>query len=204
MIRKLLALSGLLLTLDACTGPPPPKMVDAFTDLYTASGSASVPANAPVTVTPPVGLIFSENVEAHIGAVKDANEYWGKVVPASLTNTVVMADTNPLYFSGKVLELLKRNFPSATPVHDFNEAVQKGMRSAILVDLRMKYAQPYGDRTSVMDIDLYFFNSAMKPVSKLSGRAQFTLGYPAMHAGMQQMTNEAIAQLDQKIAATVR
>ena len=81
MIRKLLALSGLLLTLDACTGPPPPKMVDAFTDLYTASSSASVPANAPVTVTPPVGLIFSENVEAHIGAVKDANEYWGKVVP---------------------------------------------------------------------------------------------------------------------------
>jgi hypothetical protein len=179
-------------------------MVDAFTDLYTASSSASVPANAPVTVTPPVGLIFSENVEAHIGAVKDANEYWGKVVPASLTNTVVMADTNPLYFSGKVLELLKRNFPSATPVHDFNEAVQKGMRSVILVDLRMKYAQPYGDRTSVMDIDLYFFNSAMKPVSKLNGRAQYTLGYPAMHAGMQQMTNEAIAQLDQKIAATVR
>jgi hypothetical protein len=190
MIRKLLALFGLLLTLDACTGPPPPKMVDAFTDLYTASSSASVPANAPVTVTPPVGLIFSEN--------------WGKVVPASLTNTVVMADTNPLYFSGKVLELLKRNFPSATPVHDFNEAVQKGMRSVILVDLRMKYAQPYGDRTSVMDIDLYFFNSAMKPVSKLNGRAQYTLGYPAMHAGMQQMTNEAIAQLDQKIAATVR
>ena len=78
------------------------------------------------------------------------------------------------------------------------------MRSVILVDLRMKYAQPYGDRTSVMDIDLYFFNSAMKPVSKLYGRAQFTLGYPAMHAGMQQMTNEAIAQLDQKISATVR
>ena len=204
MIRKLLALSGLLLTLDACAGPPPPKMVDAFTDLYTASSSASVPANAPVTATPPVGLIFSENVEAHIGAVKDANEYWGKVVPASLTNTVVMADTNPLYFSGKVLELLKRHFPSATPVHDFNEAVQKGMRSVILVDLRMKYAQPYGDRTSVMDIDLYFFNSAMRPVSKLNGHAQHTLVYGSMSAGMQQMTNEAIAQLNQKIAATVR
>ena len=44
----------------------------------------------------------------------------------------------------------------------------------------------------------------MKPVSKLNGRAQFTLGYPAMHAGIQQMTNEAIARLEQKIVATVR
>jgi hypothetical protein len=204
MIRKLLACAGLLLSLEACTGPPPPKMVDAFTDVYTASSSAAVPVNAPVTVQPPVGLIFSENVEAHIGAVKNATEYWGKVVPASLTNTVALADNNPLYFSGKVLELLKRHFPSASPIHDFNEAVQKGMRSVILVDLRMKYAEPYGDRTSKMDIDLYFFSSAMTPVSKLNGHSEFTLGYPAITTGMQKMTNEAIAELDRKISTTVR
>jgi hypothetical protein len=203
MIRKLLALSGLLLTLDACAGPPPPKMVDAFTDLYTASSSASVPVNAPVTVTPPVGLIFSENVEAHIGAVKDATEYWGKIVPASLTNTVALADNNPLYFSGRVLELLKRRFPGATPVHDFNEAVQKGMRTVILIDLRMEYGMRSG-QTSKMDVDLYFFDASMRPVSKINGHSEFTIPYPAMHGGMQKMTNEAIAQLDQKISATVR
>jgi hypothetical protein len=202
MIRKLLALAGLLATLDACTGPPPPQMADAFKNIYNGN-SAAVPANAPVTVTPPVALIFSENVEAHIGAVKDANEYWGKIVPASLTNTVGMADNNPLYFSGKILELLKRHFPSATPVHDFNEAVQQRKRAVILVDLRMEYGMRSG-QTSKMDIDLYFFDSAMNPVSKINGHAEFTIPYPAVHSGMQQMTNAAIAQLDSKISATVR
>ena len=55
-----------------------------------------------------------------------------------------------------------------------------------------------------MDIDLYFFNTAMTPVSKPNGHSRFTLGYPAVTTGMQKMTNEAIAQLDHKISATVR
>src|SRR5947209_13733921 len=99
MISRVMALAALALTVAACAGPPPPKMVDAFKDVHNSS-SASVPVDAPVAVSPPVGLIFSENVEAHIGAVKDSKEYWGKVVPASLTNTVVIADTDPLYVSG--------------------------------------------------------------------------------------------------------
>lgn len=202
MIRKLVACACLLLSLAACAGPPPPKMVDAFKELYRGD-SAAVPSNVPVTVQPPVGLIFSENVEAHIGAVKDANEYWGKVVPASLTNTVVMADNNPLYFSGKILELLKRRFPTATPINDFNEAVQQKKRSVILVDLRMDYAARSG-QTSKMDIVLYFFDSSMNPVSKINGHSEFTIPYPAVHGGMQQMTNQAIAELDSKINSLVR
>ena len=203
MIRKLLALAGLLMTLDACTGPPPPKMVDAFKDVYNGS-SAAVPANAPVTMTPPIGIIFSENVEAHIGAVRDANEYWGKVVPASLTNTVVIADNNPIYFSGKILQLLQRRVPGAAPVNDFNQAAQSGKRSVILVDLRMKYMEPYGDRNQKMDIDLYFFDASMNPVSKLNGHAEYYVPMASMDTGMQKMTNAAIAELDGKISATVR
>jgi hypothetical protein len=203
MTRKFLAAAGLVLTLGACTGPPPPKMVDAFTNVYKGN-SAAVPENAPVTVQAPVGLIFSENVEAHIGAVKDANEYWGKVVPASLTNTVVIADTNPLYFSGRILELLKRRFPSAMPVHDFNEAVQQRKRAVILVDLRMKYMEPYGDRTQKMDIDLYFFDSAMNPVSRLNGHAEYAVPFASADVGMQRMTDRAIAELDGKMASLVR
>jgi hypothetical protein len=186
----------------ACSGPPPPKMVDAFTNVYNGS-SAAVPVDAPVTVQAPVGLIFSENVEAHIGAIKDANEYWGKIVPASLTNTVGMADNNPLYFSGRILELLKRHFPTASPVNDFNEAVQQRKRAVILVDLRMAYGMRSG-QTSRMDIDLYFFDSAMNPVSRMNGHAEFTIPYPATHTGMQQMTNQAIGQLDGKIGSLVR
>jgi hypothetical protein len=203
MISRLMALAAIAVLAAGCTGPPPPKMVDAFKDVYNGS-SAAVPVDAPATVQAPVGLIFSENFEAHIGAVKDSKEYWGKVVPASLTNTVVIADTDPLYVSGKVLELLKRRFPGATPIHDFNEAVQQRMRSVILVDLHMKYMEPYGDRTQKMDIDLYFFSSAMTPVSRLNGHAEYKVPYASMDVGMQRMVNQVIAELDGKMNALVR
>jgi hypothetical protein len=77
------------------------------------------------------------------------------------------------------------------------------MRSVILVDLRMEYGMRSG-QTSKMDIDLYFFDASMRPVSRINGHAEFTIPYPAMHGGMQKMTSEAIAQLDQKISATIR
>ena len=203
MISRLMALAALAVLAAGCTGPPPPKMVDAFKDVYNGN-SAAVPVDAPATVQAPVGLIFSENFEAHIGLVKDSREYWGKVVPASLTNTVVMADTDPLYVSGKVLELMKRRFPGATPIHDFNQAVQQRMRSVIVIDLRMKYMEPYGDRTQKMDIDLYFFGPSMTPVSRLNGHAEYTVPFASMDVGMQRMVNQVIAQLDSKMATLVR
>lgn len=202
MIRKMMAGVCLLLSLGACAGPPPPQMVDAFTNIYRGN-AAAVPVDAPVTVQPPVGLIFSENVDAHIGAVKDATEYWGKIVPGSLTNTVNLADNNPLYFSGRVLAMLKKRFPDAAPVHDFNEAQQQGKRTVILVDLRMVYAARSG-QTSKMDIDLYFFDAARQPVSRMNGHAEYTIPYPAMHGGMQIMVDKATAELDAKMNALVR
>ena len=76
MIKKTLALAGLVLTLGACTGPPPPTYsADAFKGIYNRN-STSVPADAPVTVTAPVGVIFSENVETYIGYIKDSTAYW--------------------------------------------------------------------------------------------------------------------------------
>ena len=203
MISKISALAALVLLAAACTGPPPPKTVDAFKDVYNGN-SAAVPANAPVTVQAPVGLIFSENFEAHIGAIKDSREYWGKVVPTSLTNTVVIADTDPLYLSGKVLEMLKRRFPDATPIHDFNEAVQQRKRTVILVDLRIKYMEPYGDRTQRVGVDLYFFNSAMTPVSKLTSQAEYKVPFASMDVGMQRMITQVTGELDGKMNSLVR
>ena len=51
----------------------------------------------------------SDNVENYIGGIKDAGEYWSKVVPASLTNTVVIADVDPTYFSAQMLATLRRH-----------------------------------------------------------------------------------------------
>ena len=72
------------IVLSGCgSGPPPPAYKDAFTNLYRGTATASVPADAPVTITQPVGIIFSDNVEAYFGWVNAQNEYWGKIVPAS-------------------------------------------------------------------------------------------------------------------------
>jgi hypothetical protein len=198
MIWKFLALAGLIATLDACTGPPPPPQVDAFQNIYNQS-AASVPSDAPMTLGQPVAFITSENVERYIGHLKNTNEYWGSVVPSSLTNTAIIADMDPTYFSHQLLAMLKRHFPTLQYVHDFREAVSTGKRGAILVDLRIKYMDPYGDRTYKIDIDAYFFDSAMNPVSKLNGHSEYNVPFAAMEVKFQAHTDEAIGQLESKI-----
>lgn len=204
MIRTMLALAGLVMTLGACSGPPPPTYTaDAFKGIYNRS-SAGVPTDAPATVTAPVGIIFSENVETYIGYIKDSTAYWAGVVPASLTNTVAVADNDPIYFAGRTLALLKNRFPSAQKVHDFGEAVSSGKKSVILIDMKLKPMQPYGDRTTRVEIDAYFFNSTMNPVSKMSGQGSFLVPFASMEMGVQKSIDQALAQLNDKMAQYVR
>jgi hypothetical protein len=203
MTRTLPALVALALALSACTGPPPPAQVDAFQNLYNRS-SAGVPSGAPMTLGQPVALITSENVESYIGHVKNSTEYWGKIVPSTLTNTAIIADTDPTYFSHQILTMLKRHFPTLQYVRDFREAVSSGKKGAILIDLRIKYMEPYGDRTNKVDIDAYFFDTAMNPASKLNGHAEYKVPYAAMEVKFQRTIDEAIAELESKINAYIR
>ncbi len=203
MITRLLALLALGAAVAACTGPPPPPLVDAFTGVYNRSPASAVPSDAPMTLGQPVAFITSDNVEHHIGAIKNANEYWGKVVPSSLTNTVVIADTDPTYFSARLIAMLRRHWPDIQPVHDFREAVAAGRKGVILVDLRFKWMEPYGDRTNKIDVDFYFFDTAMNPASKVSGHAEYHVPYAAMEGHVQKITDEALGQVDQKIGALI-
>jgi hypothetical protein len=203
MTTRLIAILALTAALGACAGPPPPPQVDAFANILTTSSTA-VPADVPVTMGQPVGFITSENVERHIGHINDSNAYWGSVVPSSLTNTAVIADNDPTYFSNAILGMLKRHFPSLQHVHDFREAVASGKKGVILVDMRMKWMEPYGDRTNRMHIDAYFFDQSMNPVSKLSGEAEYKVPFAAMEGHVQKITDEAIAQIDAKITQLVR
>jgi hypothetical protein len=203
MISKLMAALGLAIAVTACTGPPPPPRVDAFANLYNRAPSTSVPTDAPMTLGQPVAFITSDNVENHIGGIKSAEEYWGKVIPSSLTNTVVMADVDPTYFSAKLIAMLRRHWPDIQPAHDFREAAGSGKKGVILVDMHMKWMEPYGDRTNKIDLDLYFFDGAMNPVSKLSGHAEYKVPFAAMEGHVQIITDEAIGQVDQKISALI-
>jgi len=194
---------GALMVLDAgCAGPPPPKPVDAFQGLLNMN-SGAVPADAPVTMGQPVAFITSDNVENYIGGIKDAADYWGKLVPSSLTNTAVLADIDPTYFSAQMLAVLRKHYPNITRVHDFREAVQRGMKGVILVDLKMKWMEPYGDRTNRMHVDFYFFDTGMNPVSRLSGEDEYKVPFAAMEGHVQKITDSALQQIDAKMTTLV-
>ena len=200
MSCKQITMLALASALAACNAPPPPIFSDAFKGLYNQS-AASVPADVPVSVQPPVGIIFSDNVEAYFGFIKNSTDYWASVVPSSLTNTVALADADPRYFGGRLLAMLKSHFPSSTVIKDFNEAVAAGKKAVIVIDLHMKPMEPYGDRSIKYDVDAYFFNAQMNPVSKLSAHAEHYVPYASMDAGVQKTIDAAVQQLDAKITA---
>jgi hypothetical protein len=202
MISRMMATAALMLLAAGCAGPPPPKPVDAFQGLLNMS-STSVPTDAPVTMGQPIAFITSDNVENYIGGIKNANEYWGKIVPSSLTNTAVIADTDPTYFSAQMLGVLRKHYPNIQRVHDFREAVQRGMRGVILVDLKMKWMEPYGDRTNRLHVDFYFFDTGMNPVSRLSGEDEYKVPFAAMEGHVQKITDSALQQIDAKMTTLV-
>ena len=103
-----------------------------------------------------------------------------------------------------MLAMLKRHFPTLQYVHDFPEAVATGKKGVILIDMRMKWMEPYGDRTNRIHVDAYFFDRGMNPVSKLSGEAEYKVPFASMEGGVQRITDAAIQQIDAKITALVR
>ena len=202
-MKRVLALAVMSLTLAACAGPPPPTYnPDAFKGILNQS-AAAVPADVPVTMHHPVGIILSDNFELWLRAVKTSNEYWSARVPASLTNTVVQADADPTFLASRVLEALKRRFPEASVVKDFQQAVASGKKGIVLVDVMPKILEPYGDRTTKFDISYYFFDANMNPVAKISGHGEEYRPIGAMDAGIQYSVDQALAQLDQKMIALV-
>lgn len=202
-MKRLIGLFALSMILAACTGPQPPTYnTDAFKGIYNQN-SAAVPADVPVTVQHPVGVILSDNFELYFSAVKAAEDYWGKVVPTSLTNTVVIADMDPTFLAGRVLADIKNRFPEAQEVKDFPSAVSLGKKAVVLVDVMPHAMEPYGDRTTKFDITYYFFDSSMNPVSKISGHGERYVPFGAADGGVQYSVDTALAQIDTKMAAVV-
>ena len=198
-------IGGVLLaaSLAACSGPPLPTYnSNAFKGIYNQN-AASVPVDAPVSVQHPVGIILSDNFEIWFKALKEANDYWGARVPASLTNTAVIADNDPAFLAGRVLQDLKGHFPEAQEIKDFQTAVATGKKAVVLVDIKPEI----GQRTPVtnkFDITYYFFDAKMNPVSKLTGHGEHYAAFASMTSGTQDCIEQALAQLDQKMRVAVR
>jgi hypothetical protein len=202
MTMRSLALLALSVVLAGCgAGPPPPVYSDAFKGIYNQSAT-SVPADVSVKVQPPVGVILSDNVEAYFAFIQKSNEYWGTIIPASLTNTVAMSDSDPRYISQHVLDMLKRHYLTATLVHDFKEAVGTGKKAVFLVDIKAVIGQG-SFKTTTVDISVYAFDAKMNPVSVVSGHGEGVIPYPATEMRVQSSTDTAIQQLDGKITALI-
>ena len=110
---------------------------------------------------------------------------------------------DPTYFSAKLIQMLRRHWPNIQNMHDLREAKAAGMQGVIVVDLRWKYFEPYGDRTYKIDIDLYFFDASMTPVSKMNGHGEYTLPMITTDGRVQKTTDAALAQVDAKITTLV-
>lgn len=204
MLRRLALLIALSWACASQGAPPPaPTYGDAFKGLYNQS-AAAVPVDVPVTVQEPLAIIFSDNFELWFQHVKATVAYWAGIVPSSLTNNVVLADTDPNFLSGRVLEMLKKRFPGAEYVKDFPQAVASGKKGAIVVDVLPKPMAPYGDRTTKFDITCYFFDAGMNPVSRMSGHGERRVPFGAADGGVQVAVDGALKELDARMSQLVR
>ena len=200
--RATMALATLVALAGCVSGPPLPTYGDAFKGLYNQS-AATVPADVAVRVQHPVAIILSDNVELYIDWLKRTDEAIHRAIPDSLINTVGEADANPNYISAQFLDMLKRHFPEAQVVRDFNAATSAGKKAVALLDIQAVVAGTTGGKTTV-DAALYFFDAEMNPVSKVSGHGEGTIPFPATTAMVQPSTDAAVKQMDTKIAALVR
>lgn len=126
--RAAMVLATLIALAGCVSGPPLPTYGDAFKGLYNQS-SATVPADVAIRIQHPVAIILSDNVELYIDWLKRTDEAIHRAIPDSLINTVGEADANPNYISAQFLDMLKRHFPEAQVVRDFNCRHRRGQES---------------------------------------------------------------------------
>ena len=185
---------GFGLTLAGCATVPPPTYKEPFSGILNMK-AASVPADQPVNVAMPMGIIFTDNVEAYLKYSKEGQELIRSFGP--LTNTVADADIEPTFVAGRVLSLLKSYYPDLELLPDFNQAVAKGKQGVCVVDIQMVAGAMSGDTTKI-DISTYFFDANMAPVSRISSQGSGVIPYPAFDPQIQASTDAAIAQLKSK------
>jgi hypothetical protein len=198
-----ITIAGLLLALalTGCGTPiPPPAYTDAFQGLVNQS-AATVPADRPVTMRQPLGLIFSDNLELYLRYVQAGDAELKSYGP--LTNTTAVADIDPKFIAANVLTMLKSHYPDIELLQDFNQAIASGKKGVCLVDIQPVLGQRSGQTTTI-DIVAYFFDERMQPVSRIAGRGTAVLPYPAWDIGVQPATRAAVEQLDGKLTALAK
>ena len=94
--------------------------------------------------------------------------------------------------------MLKQHFPNSEVVHDFQQAVASGKKAVCLLDIQPTIGAG-SFHTTMIDATIYFFDTRMNPVSKMSGHGEANIPYPATTTRVQELTDAALQQLDAKL-----
>jgi hypothetical protein len=171
-IRATVFVAALILTgCDAFSPPPPPQYTDAFDGLL-KQNSTTVPMDRPVVVQQPLGVTFSNNVEAYLQYTEVLR---GRV--QGYGNIRAVKDLDPNFLASRVAALLKAKYANVEIIDDFNEGLRKGIKSFALIDTQPQIGW-FSGQTTTMDISVYFLDGAAQPLSHISGRGSAALPYP--------------------------
>jgi hypothetical protein len=105
----------------------------------------------------------------------------------------------------KQLAKAQRDYKAAMTKLDraYDAAAGSGKKAVCLVDIRTVPGGTSGHTTTV-DATLYFFNTKMDAISKMSGHGEAVVPYPAISERIQPSTDAAVQQLDAKLSALLR
>lgn len=187
-----------LFAVTACAPIEPPKYVDPLARLYNAPAS-SVPADVPVKLQEPIGLVTSENGEQFFAYAEAGEEHLRKQV---IVNEVASKDLDPKYLVNEIVALLKKRYPHIELIDDLASARKTNKKGTVLVDIQTTIGQFTGQTTTVQ-LTVIFFDASQKPVSRVVATGQGVLGYPAFDARVKEASNIALQQLDQKLTSVL-
>jgi len=186
----------LLAFLAGCAGSiPPPTYKPPMAGLL-PPGTTLILDERPIPVREPLGVILSDNIEAWLAYLEEADLVLRSYGP--LTNVSAVADADPTLPAHAVLGLLQRRFSAVEIIDDFNEATAKRKATICVIDIQGKLGERSGDTTRVT-IELTFFDGTLKPVSAISTTGTAVIGYPAWEYGHKQATALAVSALDAKL-----
>lgn len=177
------------LALSGCVTPDPPKYGDALGGVTNQRGSGRT---ASFVIRSPAGFVVNENTEKYLRNASDVDGVLKGFGP--MTNTMASDDQNPRTVITKLVELVKERNPDIRFFDSPAAARAAGLQTTVVADVRVSLGKFTGQTTTV-EATLVLLDRGQRPVSRISGRGQATLGYPAFTYGVGAATEQALAQL---------
>jgi hypothetical protein len=202
---KRLSLAAYLMAafaLSACYSVPPPAdpvYSDPLFKLHTIQ-STSVPENAPAIVAEPLALVVSENAESYISWVRALQAHGASY---AMPNIHAVDEAAPEFLVDRWIAFIRKRFPAAELIDDLRTAQERNFKTTLVLDPQVKFGKVTGQTTSVV-LTSIVFDSNVRPVSRIVGRGQGTLGWPAFDYKFQPASARALSEFEARLTQIIR